>query len=300
MTPHRRYHTFNDHLRARFADKLQRVTLTGGMVCPYPEGKAACPFCAEASRVDPAYGRGYPAHEQIRRGSNFTRRHGEAEHRLIVTIPVAPLPFPLDHLRATLDTAAIDAVAAIMVSARPGELTEEMTRLLAEYVTPDREVWLDLENVPEERPRGMDERLKIGVLVDLERAGEREDSSHGFLSLETAAERILRLKPDAIGFVAPAIVDGSPEARRFQDGEIEEEDLETFAERAARFLEMIPADVAVQPIVVSQKADSILAPAWVLNRQKVQEAVGRALEDRGTTQGAGCSSARAEGQQDRP
>jgi len=289
MTPHRRFHTFNDHLRSRFNEKLQRVTLTGGLVCPHPDGQENCPFCTEAIRLNPDYLHGYPVHEQIRRGANFSKRRGETEHRIMASIPATPLPPPVDHLKATLEAAAKDNVAVIAVAAKPDGLTDDVTKLLAEFATPEREVWLDLEAMPDDWPAARDERLKFGVMIELARDGAAAAGDHpGALSVEKAAERVIALKPDAVGLVAPAIVDGSPEALAWQRGEIEEEDLDTFAERAARFLELIPAGVAVHPIVFAQRSDAILGPDLLTNRQKVQEAVGRALEERGTTQGAVC------------
>jgi radical SAM superfamily enzyme len=95
--------------------------------------------------------------------------------------------------------------------------------------------------------------------------------------------------------VAPAILSGTPEAVRYERGEIAEPELDDFAATAAAFLELIPATVVVHPLVLNQRSDTVLGPRWVLNRQKVQEAVGDALESRGKNQGDGYASS-ADGQ----
>jgi len=51
------------------------------------------------------------------------------------------------------------------------------------------------------------------------------------------------LKPDAVAILAPAILNHTADAERFERGEVEELDLEAFAGLAADFLERIPATV---------------------------------------------------------
>lgn len=146
-----------------------------------------------------------------------------------------------------------------------------------------------------ERPAG----LHLGVTVDLgvppvmssngdgdgaaPEAALAAGGGHG--AVEAAAALVRKLRPDSVGIRAPLVLDGTPEARRFARDGARETPLEEFAGRAAAFLERIPAAVAVHPLVLSAPADSVLGPRWVLNRQKVEEAVTLALEGRGTSQG---------------
>jgi radical SAM superfamily enzyme len=233
--------------------------------------------------VDPGYGKGFPVHEQIRRGINFSRRRGETSPRLMVSLklPAGPCP-PEDHLRATFAAAAQDAVSVLSVSAPPECVTESLCRILLEFSAPEREVWIEVDGVPPDWLVSRDHDLKLGIQVE---PGE-----------DVALDLVRKLRPDAVGLVAPAILSGTPAAERYERGEMEEPELEEFASTAARFLELIPASVAVQPVVLSQPSDHVAGPRWVLNRQKVQEAVGLALEERGTSQGDAYASALAEGQ----
>ncbi len=284
MAPDRRFHTFNDYLRARFTDRVQRVTLSGGLVCAHPDGPENCDYCTEATRLDPGYGRGFPVHEQIRRGVNFSRRKGETAPRIMVTVPVQPGPCPpADHIDATLAAVAAQPGVVLMAySSRVECVDEGTTDVLGEYAL-DRDVWLELDDMPAEWPFPRDGAVRVGVQVRFDAAsiegpvGEPE---------ERAAARLLHLQPDAVGFVAPVIVDGTVDAARYESGELHEPEIEAFAVRVAYVLERIPATVAVHPVILAQKADQIVGARWALNRQRVQEAIGRALEESGSLQGA--------------
>jgi len=275
VAPDRRFHTFNDYLRARFGDRVQRVTLTGGLVCPNPDGREACVFCSESVRKDAGYGHGFPVHEQVRRSVNFSRRQGHAAPRLLVAIPLADCP-PADHLRATLASVfAQEEVVVITVTTRSECATPEMPVVIGEFASPDRDLWIELSEVPAEPPFSRGDGIKLGVSVHFNGVG-----------IDEIAAGVSRVMPDAVGFVAPLILDKTPEAERYLRGALEEPDLHSFAENVAEVLQRIPAGVAIHPIVVPERADHILAPRWALNRQKVQEAVGRALETAGESQGS--------------
>lgn len=294
MTTHRRYRLFTDYLRDRFGERLQRVTLTGGLVCPNPEGRDACPFCNDAATGDPHYGRGMPPHEQIRRGVNFSRRHGDHENRLLVTVPHGDWgAAPADHLTATVAVAAAsEHVSAVVVSVPADGLSDEVAAALAGFAAEGRDIWIEIDGAPEAWPMERPAGLHLGVTIDLGVAPVMSSNGHGDGpaaggdgAVEAAAALIRKLQPDSVGIRAPVVRDGTAEARRFGRDGAEETPLELFADRAAEFLERIPAGVAVHPLVLSAPADSILGPRWVLNRQKVEEAVTLALEGRGTTQG---------------
>jgi radical SAM superfamily enzyme len=276
VAPVRRFHSFNDDLRARFGDRVQRVTLSGGLVCPNPDGPEQCPYCLEAARLDPGYGQGFPVHEQIRRGINFSRRKGTASPSVLVTVrnPRGTCA-PADHLRATIESAtAQNGVVVIVFSAPPECVTDEILATLRDFQDDTREIWLEFESLPETWPVARDPSIRFGVTVGLESLDEEE-----------LVTRLNDLAPDAVGFLPPVIVGGTVKATSYVNGEIEEPELETFAAAVARILARLSATVAVHPLILTERSDQILGPRWALNRQKVQQAIGDALEQSGTSQG---------------
>ncbi|HEX7879170.1 MAG TPA: hypothetical protein VF720_07150 [Candidatus Eisenbacteria bacterium] len=285
MKKPRRYHLFSDYLRNRFGDRLQKVTLSGGLVCSHPEGPAACDYCRAAREADDSWGRGAPPHEQIRRGINFSRRNHHPEPHLHVTIPNHQTFAPdIDHLEATLVTvSAIPEVSVVSFWTRAEWANDSVANLLARFADDALEVWLELDDAPAAWPAGRPEELRYGVQVDLG-LGPAPAPANGH-SAESAARVVQQLKPDAVGIKAPAVVAGTSEAELYERGRLDDVELDAFAERAAEFLERIPGDVAVHPLVLNAPGDSIVAPHWVHNRQKVEEAVSLALEARGAVQG---------------
>lgn len=285
MKSDRRYLLFSDYLRERFGERLQRVTLSGGLLCAHPLGRDECPFCRTAAAHDPGWGRGAPPHEQLRRGKNFSRRHGHATPRLQVTIPAPPgAAPPIDHVRATLEAVARDEdVAVLSLWTALGAVDEELAGLLDSYAAPERDIWLEMDDTPDAWPIERRESLRLGVQVDLG-LGPGSNGANGH-SAEAAADRVRQLRPDAVGILAPAFLAGTEAGVRYEAGDVDEPELTEFAERAAEFLERIPETVTVHPLVLFSPNDAVLGPNWVLNRQKVEAAVAEALESRGTVQG---------------
>jgi radical SAM superfamily enzyme len=285
MKTARRYHLFSDYLRNRFGDRLQKVTLSGGLVCPDPEGPAGCGYCKSARAIDPAWGRGAPPHEQIRRGINFSKRNHHPEPHLHVTIPNhQALPPDLEHLEATLVTvSSIPEVSVVSFWTRTEWADDDVAALLARFADDALEVWLELDDAPAAWPATRPGELRYGVQVDLG-LGPAPAPANGHTA-EAAARLVQQLRPDAVGIKAPAVVAGTDEAELYERGRLTDVELDDFADRAAEFLERIPKDVAVHPLVLNAPGDAIVAPHWVHNRQKVEEAVSLALEARGAVQG---------------
>ena len=286
MAPLRRFHSFNDDLRARFGDRVQRVTLGGALVCPDPRGRDECSYCREASRLDPEYGQGFPVHEQIRRGVNFSRRKGTQDPLLLVTVQ-SPRGtcMPADHLKATMESAAAqEQVAVVAVSMPPGCVTPDIMEALREKASLNREIWLEFESLPDEWPVPRDPNVRFGVPV---RIDDRRP-------VDVVTEHLKRLSPDAVGFIPELILEGTPEAERYESGKLDEPELATFATRVAEILERIPETIAVHPLVLTGRSDQILGPRWALNRQRAQQAIGDTLEKSGTSQGATSGRASSE------
>lgn len=274
----RRFNAFGDYLRARFGDRVQRVSLGERLVCPHPEGADLCPFCTEARDADPNYGQALPAHEQIRRASNFARGRGEAV-RLIVSLHLSPLvTTPLDHLSATLDAVVEQpGVVAIAVSLPPEQATPELLQSVARYRGDDRDIWLDLDGMPTDFPPGRTGEVRVSVPVSL--PGDDAD-------LGPLADRLTRLAPDAVALTPDLILVDTPEGTRYLEGRLEEPELATWAGRAAALLERLPRTMTVHPVALTSPPSDVLGPAWVSNRQKVQEALTKALAARDSCQGA--------------
>lgn len=285
MKTDRRYHLSKDYFRARFGDRLQKVTISGGLVCPIEPEAGACVFCRDAHVLDDSWGRGAPPHEQIRRAVNFSKRKHHPEPHLHITVPIHPAgPPPIDHIEATLEAIIrTPGVSVVSFGMQTGWVTNELTRLLSRYALDGRDVWLDLDQAPEEWPGERPEALFYGVQIDLG-LGSTPGALNGD-SIDLAAIQVQQLKPNAVSFKAPSIVAGTETAARWESGRYRGVELDQFADRVAEFLEKIPLEVIVNPLVLNAPDDSIVGPPWVHNRQKVEEAISLALAARGGVQG---------------
>lgn len=189
----------------------------------------------------------------------------------------AGLTPPLDHVQSTLQTAMVQpGVCVLSVNLEPAQLSDDLLTAVALYHSEERDVWLDVEGLPAGWPAGRNGHVRVGVHVPVPADAPAAD---------TLAGDLRRLAPNAVGLVPPLIHADTPEAARYQRGQLAEPTLEEFAAGAALLLERLPADVAVHPVTLPHNTDDVLGPAWVQNRQKVQEAITKALEGRGTRQG---------------
>jgi radical SAM protein (TIGR01212 family) len=161
VPPAPRFTSYAAYLRRLYGERVHRVAVDAGFSCPNRGADrltGGCTFCGEAGSRAPYLGpaeagpgrAGTPEalvslRSQVARGTEFLRRR-YAARRFILYFQAFSSSFASPSaLRATFD-AGLDSgeFCGLVVSTRPDCLDAERADLLAAYLRPQREVWVEL------------------------------------------------------------------------------------------------------------------------------------------------------------
>ncbi len=295
------YNRFSDFLKARFGEKVYRITVDGGFSCPNRDksGGGACTFCDERGSAARHVDMGGSLREQMAQGRNrMQARYGA---RLFI-----PYFQSFTNTYATADTCIqrykavlADDTVGLAVGTRPDCISDEVLDWLG-TLSEHRLVIIDLgvqsltDHVLKRINRGHDadttwrclERLarwpRIHTCVHLmfglpgESADEMLSAVHLFAEGKTAGLKLHQLN----------ILEGTRMAELYRQGQVQPMDLDRYADLVIRFLERIPAEVVVHRLAArADNHKALIAPEWGRARLMPIQRIVDEMERRDTWQG---------------
>lgn len=296
------FYSYNFHLRARYGERVQKVSVDAGFTCPNVDGTVTtggCVFCDNRSfspsRRKP---RIKNITEQIDDGIRRLKTRYKVEKFFAYFQPATNTYAPVDRLRAHYEEAlAHPLVSGLAIGTRPDcvpddvlELIEELadrTHVSVEYgmqTMHDRSLdWMNrghrhaatIEAIERSRGRGFE--ICLHIMLGL--PGE----SHADM-LATAHE-VARLAPDAVKLHNLYAVHGTPMADDVLSGKIRLMELGDYVSTLVDFLELLPPDCIVERISGEAPPDFFIGPQWSLDKPGVRAAVAEEFSRRGTWQG---------------
>lgn len=142
------FYSYSKYLHNKYGTKVYRIAVDGGFSCPN-RGKdrtnPGCIYCSaqgsRASYLDKAA----VIEEQINRGIAFTRRRYKAEIFLLYFQAYSNTFDTVENLKKTYDFAlSLHPFRELIVATRPDCIDEAKADLLASYIKPDFDVWVEL------------------------------------------------------------------------------------------------------------------------------------------------------------
>ncbi len=286
------YPSVGRYWRARFGQRVQRVSLDAGFSCPNRDGTvgtAGCAFCDPAS-FSPSAGDPRSVAEQLDDGIARLRGRGI---RLAAAYfqPNTNTHASLERLAAVWDAAAArPEVAVLCVGTRPDSVPEPVLDLLASYA--DRfEIWLELglqsahdrtlERLgrghgarafasASRRARGRGLRVCAHVILGLPGEGPTEE--------RVTADRLAGWGVDGVKLHRFAVVAGTALEAPWRRGELAVLDEAGYAERAVAFLSRLPRATVVHRLVGDTRGGRLLAPRF--DKGRVVRAIRHGLGGR--------------------
>ena len=133
----RRYNAWNEHVKARYGGRVQKVSITAGFTCPNRDGllgTGGCTFCNNASFTPGYLDKRQSMTEQIDAGLLFLRRRYPGTQRYIAYFQSYSNTYgEFERLRACYTEAlAHPDISGLAIGTRPDCLPEEVLTYLAE------------------------------------------------------------------------------------------------------------------------------------------------------------------------
>ena len=132
----RRYHAWNEHVKARYGGRVQKVSIVAGFTCPNRDGlvgSGGCTFCNNASFTPGYLNRRQPITEQIDAGLDFLLRRYPGTQRYIAYFQSYSNTYgEFERLRACYEEAlAHPQISGLAIGTRPDCLPDQVLDYLA-------------------------------------------------------------------------------------------------------------------------------------------------------------------------
>lgn len=298
----KRYYAYNDFLRARFGERVHKVSLDGGFTCPNVDGTVGvggCTFCNNwsfsPSRRLPTKG---DIQDQLAQGMRRVHERYGVTKFIGYFQPATNTYAPVERLRELFESAlSHPQVVGLAVSTRPDCLPDDVIELLAElgrstFVSVELGMQTIHDRSLEWMNRGHDHRSFLDA-VDRLRDKPVEIAAHVILGLpgEThddmlaTSQELARLNLDAVKLHNLYVVKNTELAKKYQGGDVRLLELDEFARVIVDTLEILPPATRIDRIGGEAPPKYFVAPKWAQDKIRVRTAVMNELERRDTWQG---------------
>lgn len=291
--------SLNSYLRERFGEKVYKLALDGGFTCPTRDGTLdtrGCIFCAGGSGAF-TVPVGKDVHAAIEQAKALVTDKGGKKYIAYYQSYTGTYA-PLERLRALYtETLSHPDIVALSIGTRPDCLPDEVVALLRE-LNAVKPVWVELglQTVHEATARYIRRGYPLAVFYDavhrLHEAGI-EVIVHMILGLpgetpEMMAETAITIGQsgaEGIKFHLLHVLEGTDLAEDYRKGLFSVLTLEEYIRVLESCVETIPANMVIHRLTGDGAKRELIAPLWSADKKQVLNAINRAFERDGVTQG---------------
>jgi len=295
------FFSFNDYLRNKFGERVQRLSLNAGFGCPNRDGTidaGGCIYCNEKG-FSPFAGTRLSLDDQISRSMDYARRRYKAKKFIAYFQNATNTYAPPEDLKKAYDVIKkFPEIVGLYISTRPDCVDEEKLELIDSY-SKDYDVWIEygLQSVHDRTLKMINrghvfhdfveavqmtskKNIKAAAHIILGLPGETRDDI-----LKTAG-KLARMSVFGIKFHMLHVLRDTKLEDYYRQGRIR---LLTFAEYVGLvcdFIERISPEHVIFRLVSDAKADFLVAPKWINGKSEVIKSVKNEFKKRGTRQGS--------------
>jgi uncharacterized protein len=275
------YTDLNTALRARFGERVQKITVDAGFTCPNRDGTTASGGCIYCS--DSGSGSGRSAEqsitEQLETAKVFLARRYKAKKFIAYFQSFSNTYAPVDKLRALYEEAlAVEDIVGLAIGTRPDCVGEDVLDLITElagrtYISMEyglqsvHDRTLNLINrghtfeefkdaVERTRARG----IEVCAHVILGLPGESRDD------MLAAAKVLGELSVQAVKIHLLYVIRGTALHKMFERGDFRCLTREEYTDIVCDFLALLPEDIIIHRLTGDPHPEELIAPLWALEK----------------------------------
>ncbi|WP_456277927.1 TIGR01212 family radical SAM protein [Bacillus sp. AK128] len=298
---HKRYHSWNYHLRHHFGHKVFKVALDGGFDCPNRDGTVAhggCTFCSAAGSGDFAGNRAESIEKQfhdVKEKMHTKWKNGKyLGYFQAFTNTHAPVKELKEKFEVVLKQ---EGVVGLSIATRPDCLPDDVVEYLAE-LNERTYLWVELglQTVHERTAllinRAHDYQCYMDGVNKLRKHNIRI-CSHiiNGLPLETpemmmeTAKEVAKLDVQGIKIHLLHLLKGTPMVKQYEKGLLSFLTLDEYIQLVCDQLEILPPEMIIHRITGDGPPDLMIGPMWSLNKWTVLNSIENELKRRDSYQG---------------
>ncbi len=302
MEKKKRYSDYNAYLRHLYGERVQKISVDGGMTCPNRDGalsRAGCIYCNAKGSGTGAFGRGLSIREQIENGKIPAMKKYKAKKFMAYFQSYTNTYTTVAHMKSMYDEAlSCEGVVGMAVGTRPDCVDEQKIALIDSY-TQNYLVWLEygLQSVHERsldlinRGHGF-KAFKDAMALSAKRPGINI-CTHIILGLPGENREMMMESAKVIGDMGVNgvkihllyVVRGTALETMYQNGDYTPLAQQEYVDLVCDFIERLPKEMIIQRITGDPHASELVAPAWAGRYRETFNMIQHTLEDRASYQG---------------
>jgi radical SAM protein (TIGR01212 family) len=294
------YYSLNQFLKEKFGEKVKKIPLDAGFTCPNRDGtkgKGGCIYC-DLKGSGTGLGQRLSLKEQI---EFFLERFKKRGYQKFIAYfqsfsnTYGPLLKLKETYRIILNYPEIVGLA---IGTRPDCIDKEVIKLLKEFQHLGYYLWIEL-GLQSKHNQTLKlinightfedflsayyllKEEEIPVVVHIIFGLPKEDREMMLETVETLSE----LKPEGIKFHALYILEGTPLSELYKAGQVRELSLEEYRSLVGEALSLLPRYTVIHRLTSDPPKEGLLAPLWLLDKNKVLNAITDYMKEKGLYQG---------------
>ena len=295
------YYSFNNFLRERFGERVQKITLDAGMTCPNRDGTkgtGGCIYCDPRGSGNDGRKKYPDIKSQVIAGKNFLSKRYKAKKFIVYFQSFSNTYASVEKLKEMYDPAvSVPGVVGLSVATRPDCLSEEVLDLLSGY-TDKLMVWLELGmqsscdatlkrinrgHTYKEFLNGFElakkHPLLICVHIIIGLPGEQKKE------MRVTAGELARLKPDGVKIHSLYISKNTRLEDMYHKKEFVPLEQHEFINTACDILEVLPEKTVIHRLTGDPVPGELVAPQWAGDKHRTLQLIEKEMERRGSRQG---------------
>jgi radical SAM protein (TIGR01212 family) len=284
------YLTFNEYLRNRFGERVQKVSVDAGFTCPNRDGTKAVGGCIYCNNDSFNFSPEAPVKEQLKEGIDRARKRYGARKFMAYFQAYSNTYAETSKLYDIYSTIYdFPEIVGLAIGTRPDCVPEEVLRTIIPF-TKTHEVWMEygLESSNDDSLRRMNRAHTFADFKDavLRTAGRgMKIGTHviaGFpwetetVMLQTARD-IAELPVDGIKIHNLHVVKGTALEKMFERNPFPLLSLQEYASIAARMLGILPPQMVIMRLTAECPPDLLVAPDWCNQKSGILQAISEQL-----------------------
>jgi len=299
----KRYHTWSQHLKSQFGEKVFKVALDGGFSCPNRDGtigEGGCSFCSESGSGDFAQSHLDPLPIQLKKGIDLEHKKWPNSSKYLAYFQNFSNTYaPVEVLRERYEQVLHEeGVVGIMIATRPDCLPPETIDYLAE-LSKQHYLWVELglQTIHDDTGRLINRGYTYDTYLRAVEALRKHDirvCTHMINGLpgETrermleSMERVL-LDSDIQGIKLHLLhlMQNTAMVQDYEAGRLQFLEKDDYVSLVCDQLELIPPEIVIHRLTGDAPRRSLIGPLWSLHKWEVLNSIDAELKRRGSCQG---------------
>lgn len=299
------YYSLNEYLRKTFGEKVYKISLNGGMICPNRDGtlsKKGCIFCSKGGSGEFSADKLLSVTEQIEQAKQRIKVKTDCKRFIAYFQPFTNTYAEVSYLRKIFYE-AIDnpEISVLSIATRPDCLGKDVLQLLDE-LNRIKPVWVELglQTIHKETSEYIRRCYELEVfdeaVTNLKEIGVTV-VTHIILGLpfETKEMMLESVKyagerSDGIKIQLLHVLKDTDLLKDYNDGLFKTMSMEEYIDILFDCIEILPKNVVVHRLTGDGDKKLLVAPLWSADKKRVLNSINKAFRERNIVQGSKCFS----------